>query len=592
MIMKKSFFRWVSLCAFFGHLFFLANGEALADVRRVPSQHPTIQQAIDASVNGDTVLVAPGTYIENIDFKGKAITVASEAGPQTTIIDGNQDGSVVKFVSGEGRSSILSGFTLQNGFGFGDHGGGGVQMNNSSPKIINNIITNNGACEGPGVFISSGSPLIQSNLITGNTQQGCSGGLGGGGIFIGNLSRAEIIDNTISFNFMGASGGGVKVEAASPKILRNTITNNVALGGGGISTSGIPSSVLIEGNAITHNSGSAGAGGGGIEVAGFSAVEIINNLISNNTASSNHFGGGISVAGARSALIRGNVIRENEASSGGGIYLDGQETGTRVLVQNLIVKNHGWGAGGGISVNSTFTMVSNTIADNDSPVGSAIAGNHYPGSKMINNIVVARAGQTSFSCGVILAPPALINNNFFSPGGNVFQDCDFLLPAGNISADPLFVNPAMGDYHLQPNSPSMDAGDNNAPSLPAADIDGNARILDGNADGLAVIDQGVDEVVPPFDLCIQDESNGNILQINSATGDYHFFNCSGFIASGKGILIKKGNTLTLQHNAADRRVTVRIDSSSKRATASIQLFSQGSFSIFDRNISNNSCGCR
>jgi 6-phosphogluconolactonase (cycloisomerase 2 family) len=93
------------------------------------------------------------------------------------------------------------------------------------------------------------------------------------------------------------------------------------------------------------------------------------------------------------------------------------------------------------------------------------------------------------------------------------------------------------------------------------------------------------------DICIQDESNGNILQINSATGDYQLFNCSGFIISGKGILTKKGSTLTLQHNATDRRVSAKIDGSSKRATASIQLFSQGSFTISDRNTANNTCAC-
>jgi hypothetical protein len=68
---------------------------------------------------------------------------------------------------------------------------------------------------------------------------------------------------------------------------------------------------------------------------------------------------------------------------------------------------------------------------------------------------------------------------------------------GNISADPLFVNPTQGDYHLQLWSPSIDAGDNQAPSLPDKDVDEDPRILDGDGNGTAIIDMGVDEFVLP-----------------------------------------------------------------------------------------------
>ena len=96
--------------------------------------------------------VAPGTYYENINFSGKAITVISEQGPAATVIDGGALDSVVKFIATEGRSSVLSGFTLQNGLstsntpGFGN--GGGIWINLTSPTIQNNIITNNRACTG------------------------------------------------------------------------------------------------------------------------------------------------------------------------------------------------------------------------------------------------------------------------------------------------------------------------------------------------------------------------------------------------------------------------------------------------------------
>ncbi|MEK6409437.1 MAG: hypothetical protein AABN34_21140 [Acidobacteriota bacterium] len=97
---------------------------------------------------------------------------------------------------------------------------------------------------------------------------------------------------------------------------------------------------------------------------------------------------------------------------------------------------------------------------------------------------------------------------------------------------------------------------------------------------------------PPFDLCLQDDSNGSILLVNSTTGEYQFTNCRGITISGVGSLTKKGCLVTLQVNGPDRRVLARIDSCSKTGTASIQVLSQGTtFSILDRNRSNNTCAC-
>src|SRR5262245_31652488 len=110
---------------------------------RVPADQPTIQAAINAASNGDVVQVARGTYIENIDFMGKAIRVVSEQGPEVTIIDGNQAGSVVTFKSHETRDAVLSGFTLQNGMNTFD--GGGILVSFASPTIVGNIITDNRA---------------------------------------------------------------------------------------------------------------------------------------------------------------------------------------------------------------------------------------------------------------------------------------------------------------------------------------------------------------------------------------------------------------------------------------------------------------
>ena len=90
----------------------------------VPADQPTIQAAITAAQPGDTVLVSPGTYVENINFQGKAITVASSDGAGVTTIDGHLgNDSVVKFTLGEGNGSVLKGLTITGGNSFFNAGG-------------------------------------------------------------------------------------------------------------------------------------------------------------------------------------------------------------------------------------------------------------------------------------------------------------------------------------------------------------------------------------------------------------------------------------------------------------------------------------
>src|SRR2546425_2645156 len=163
-------------------------------VMRVPADQPTIQGGIDAATNGDTVLVSPGTYVENINFKGKAITVASVGGPSVTIIDGGAVASVVTFNSGEGAGSVLSGFTIQNGYTSFASGyeGGGIYIAFSSPQILDNTIINNTGCQGIGVGAYFGSPLIQGNTIRNNLQTDCWGG-GGAGVLVGGNGGTRII---------------------------------------------------------------------------------------------------------------------------------------------------------------------------------------------------------------------------------------------------------------------------------------------------------------------------------------------------------------------------------------------------------------
>ena len=91
------------------------SGAATLEVCTSGCAYSKIQDAIDAAQKADTVLVHDGTYVENINFKGKAITVRSESGAEYTVIDGNRSGSVVVFDSNEGAGSVLDGFSLIKG---------------------------------------------------------------------------------------------------------------------------------------------------------------------------------------------------------------------------------------------------------------------------------------------------------------------------------------------------------------------------------------------------------------------------------------------------------------------------------------------
>jgi parallel beta-helix repeat protein len=185
-----------------------------------PSGYPytSIQAAITAANAGDTVLVHDGTYLENINFSGKAITVRSANGAAGTIIDGNASGSVVTFNSGEGSGSILDGFTIRNGSGNGSgNGGGGIYCSSSAPTTTNCRITGNTAYFSGGIGCRySSAPTITNCIVSGNTASI------GGGIY-SRESSPTITNCTISGNEGTATGGGIESDAGSSAIITNCI---------------------------------------------------------------------------------------------------------------------------------------------------------------------------------------------------------------------------------------------------------------------------------------------------------------------------------------------------------------------------------
>ncbi len=205
--------------------------------------YATIQDALDASTDGDTIIVLPsvgspdGAYVENIEFPPRAVTLRSinpddPAIVAATVIDGRRSGSVVRFEESASREASLIGFTIRNGSPSGSPGlrhGGGICITASEPTVARNTITGNEAGEGGGIYIASGSPKIIHNRITGN-----SAVYGGGGIYVD--SGSSLIINNLILGNSAWHGGGIEVYGGGPMIVNNTIMSNIAYSGGGLET--------------------------------------------------------------------------------------------------------------------------------------------------------------------------------------------------------------------------------------------------------------------------------------------------------------------------------------------------------------------
>ena len=211
-----------------------------ATTLKVPSQYPTIQQAIDAAVNGDTVLVAPGTYVENIDFKGKNVVLTSESGPDVTMIDGQKLDSVVTVMNGEDHSTVVEGFTIANGYGkyydgcsgWRYYGGGIFCASGSGLTVKGNKIVGNGANTGGGIYqgIGAKDPVIINNIISdnyaNNNQTGSA--MGGGACLITRTGTAVVVGNVFSGNhcsssFLYSTAAGVYIDCPNVYLINNTI---------------------------------------------------------------------------------------------------------------------------------------------------------------------------------------------------------------------------------------------------------------------------------------------------------------------------------------------------------------------------------
>jgi hypothetical protein len=218
----------------------------LATTIHVPADQPTIQAGIDAAVDGDTVLVADGTYTgsgnRDISFGGKAILVTTENGPELTLIncEGSSSDQHIGFYfsSGEDTLSVLEGFTVINGYRSGYHdGGGAAYFYLSSPAIKNCIFSNNFAGRGGGgafQFFNS-SPVVSYCIFSGNStdEEGIGGAVRsqwGAPVF----RYCTFVNNTTYWG-----GGAIAHDTSAPILINCTIAHNTSVNAPGGAIAGV-----------------------------------------------------------------------------------------------------------------------------------------------------------------------------------------------------------------------------------------------------------------------------------------------------------------------------------------------------------------
>lgn len=399
---------------------------ARADDLAVPGEYSTIQAAIDAAVDGDTVTVAQDTYYENINFGGKSITVTSTdpndpnivAG---TVIDANGSGTVVTFPDVENANCVLAGFTITDGDA--SDRGGGICCWNGTITINNCIITGNSASNGGGIYNEDGDLTLARCMFIGNVAE-----CGGGGIQ-NSFGKLMLTDCTFSENMaLYCTGGGIYNVFGKLTFTNCTFTGNSAMfEGGGIATD-------YERVTLTNCtfSGNSAWMGGGMNNSHWGATAT-NCLFSGNSAER---GGGISTKFLEfgDLTLSNCTFSGNSANDFGGAVCNWE--GGNVMLTNCILWGNSASEGPQIALESNGTL--------------SISYSCLQGGEMD-----------------IYTPSAMVN-----------------WLTGNIDADPCFADAGSGDCHLRSAAGRWD------PNQEAWVIDGeSSRCIDAGNPGCPQADE-------------------------------------------------------------------------------------------------------
>ena len=423
----------------------------------------TIQSGIDVAGDGNTVMIADGTYKgagnRDLDFGGKAITVRSLNGPEGCIIDCNGTAEEYHrgflFCSGEDTNSIVDGLTIKNGYA--NNGGGIYCEPNSTPTILNCVIRKCRANSyGGGIYDCNGTV---SNCIV----RDCLSGGDGGGLYgcDGQISNCNIVGNRADFD--GAGLAGCNGTISDCNIVDNFGSGLYYCGGdiddcnvSGNDGDGFDDCQATINNCVVKNNYGSG-------------FYLCDETITNCTISGNDCGldqcdglikdctitGNIAFSRSGGGLndcdgqIQGSIISGNYADmDGGGLYdCDGQISGCTIAGNDAI-----WGGG----LYGCMAEVSNCIiSDNTARYGG---GMWYCNGTVINCTIVKNTATNNYAGGLTYCYANILNciiSNNSSPQilycSEPNYSCvrNYTGGTGNIDADPCFADADSGDYHLK-----------------------------------------------------------------------------------------------------------------------------------------------
>jgi len=446
-------------------------------VINVPNDYTTIQTGINAASNGDTVLVQPGIYTENLFWpETNGIKLISAGDSSNTIINGGDVSSVIymnPLTATIDTTTLIQGFKITNGGNV--QNGGGILLIGASPKMKSVIIVNNNAnVSGGGMYLNDFSnPKMINVTISSNSSSSHGGGMylrgvsiptminvtisdnngwSGGGLFLSNSSNALMTNVTISNN-SGINGGGMFLTNTSNPVMTNVrVTGNNAGPGGGIFLD--QSSPLMNNVTISNNSGT---NGGGIYFTTSSNPTMTDVTIDNNTATS---GGGIYVSGYNDPTMDSVTIYGNVASNGGGIYF---HSANGLTIDNVTISGNNASSGGGILLAISDLTINNvTISDNKASSGGGV---YVTDASSLTMAVVTISGNSASSGGGIylndntqaltITQLTLVNNLALNLAGGIYigagnptiSNCNFILNGQSINnTDNSNITQALNNY--------------------------------------------------------------------------------------------------------------------------------------------------
>lgn len=310
-----------------------------AGVISVPSaQAPTITVAINIAVNGDEIVVEPGTYFEAIDFGGKTLTLRSSGGAEVTIIDGlGQFKPVIRIISGEGAATLVEGFTLRNGNATAaapGNRGGGIYCNATSPTIKECVFTANQAVAGGALYANAGAPkvigcqFIENDAVT---------AVGDGGAVYINATSVDFTDCTFVGNSAVRLGGAIRQATASGTYTRCQFLQNDSGSNGGAMDMASTPSVLVFRDCRYVGNIAGGVGGAVMQATASTTPPQWINCVFEGNASAGNGGAMYMNTGCQATVINGTLAGNVAGGSGGAIFVSG--SGGPATVRNSIV----WG---------------------------------------------------------------------------------------------------------------------------------------------------------------------------------------------------------------------------------------------------------